>query len=102
MPKGKIWHGPGLDVSVNPELRVSINGQPEILLKFYFKAEPLSKRAADPMLRLIEQTYGKQTPAAILDVRRGKLYRGPTPKPADLDLLLSAEATAFSTVYAGL
>lgn len=99
---GKIWSGPGLNVSVNPELKLSIDGGSEMNLKLYFKADKLSKRAADPMLRLIELEYGRRTPAAILDVRRRRLHTGPVPSPADLDLLLHAEATGFSTIWSGL
>jgi hypothetical protein len=102
LPTGRIWSGPGLDVSVNPELRISIDTRPEMHLKLYFKAEPLSKRAADPMLRLIEQKYGRRTPAAILDVRRRRLHSGPVGNSTDLDLLLQAEARSFATIWVGL
>ena len=81
---------------------MSFDSRPEMYLKLYFKAETLSKRAADPMLRLMEQKYGRRTSAAILDVRRRRLYTGPVASPADLDLLLQAEATAFATIWAGL
>lgn len=99
---GRIWSGPGLDVSVNPELRISIDARLEMHLKLYFKAEPLSKRAADPMLRLIEQKYARRMPAAILDVRRRRLHSGPVANSTDLDLLLQAEARSFATIWAGL
>lgn len=99
--QGRVWSGPGIDVSVNPEVRVSINSGPELHLKLYFKADTLSKRAADPMLRLIELAYPKSTPA-ILDVRRRRLHTGPVQSPADLDLLLSAEAGSFATIWSGL
>jgi hypothetical protein len=86
LPSGRVWSGPGLDVSVNPELRLSVDAGPEVHLKLYFKADALSKRAANPMLRLIEQKYGRRSPAAILDVRRRRLHVGPVSSAADIDL----------------
>ncbi len=99
---GRTWSTPGLEVSVNPELRLSVGSDPSMILKLYFKSDVLSKRAADPMLRLIETEYGRSSTAAILDVRRRRLHVGPVPKPADLDLLLAAEASGFATIWNGL
>lgn len=101
LPQGRVWSGRGIDVSVNPELRLSINHGNELHLKLYFKADTLSKRAADPMLRLMELEYPEARPA-ILDVRRRRLHTGPLQAPTDLDLLLNAEAGSFAAIWAGL
>jgi hypothetical protein len=95
------WAGDGLDISVNPELVLTVNGDAERTTKLYCKADRLSKRAADPMLRLIELEFPNR-PAAILGVQGKRLFTGPAPKPADLDLLLRAELAAFARIWAGI
>jgi len=94
-------HG-GLRVRVNPELHLKINGEPH-LVKLYFKAGGLCKRAVDPILYLIETcsrrigSRGKPTPA-VLDIRRRKLHT-PTRQVPNISALLQGEAAAFETIY---
>ena len=101
-PKGN-WVRGDLQVSVNPELGLLINGKKHVV-KLYFKAEKLSKLRVRTILRLIQKRVGADdVRVALLDVRNSKLYVGDAgDKPDDVDLLLNAEADAFATIYAGL
>ncbi len=94
----KTWKSGSLEVKVTPELIATINGTTYVL-KLWFKAEPLSKLAANPMLRLIELTHGTLGSPALLDIRRGKLITGAVPKPADMDLVLASEALAYADLW---
>ncbi|MCD6282271.1 hypothetical protein J7J84_01515 [bacterium] len=92
----------GVRVKVNPELGLEINGTPH-LVKLYFKADGLSKRAVDPLLHLIganssRNDGGRRPTPAILDIRQRKLYT-PTRTVAGLSALLQGEAAAFETIY---
>jgi hypothetical protein len=94
----QLWTSGGLEVRVTPELLMTLKGTTYVL-KFWFKSDALSKNAANPMLRLMEHTHGKQGDPAILDVRRRKLITGAVPKPADMDLVLASEALAYADLW---
>lgn len=91
----------GLQISVNPELGLDIEGSPH-LVKLYFKEDLLSPRVADVAGRMMARVLGDQVPPdatmAVLDVRRKRLHRL-TPRP-DLDALLDAEVAAFTAMWA--
>ncbi len=95
----RIWTSSGLEVVVAPEVIVSWPNTPAYVLKLYFNAGPLSKFAANPLLRLIELTYGSMGTAAVLDAQRSKLHFGPTNRPNDLDVLLRTEASSFMSIW---
>jgi hypothetical protein len=93
------WSAGRLNVSVNPELHLEINGVPH-LLKLYLKGEALSKQRANAALHLVGGIAGDSIPG-VLDVRRSKLYVPTVPIPG-MDALLKAEAAALTTLWASL
>lgn len=97
-----VWSESGLDVRVNPELHVLINGTPHVV-KLYWKSDPLSKRRADPTLHLLDKVCasGASATPAILDVQNSKLFVKTVVKPK-MDLYLRTEAQAFMTLWDSL
>lgn len=94
-PNG-TWEAAGLEVRVNPELRLLMDGK-KYLVKLYFKADEISAGRLDNTLFLLSEMAPKGVRAAILDTRRGKLITA-----GDLDLALDAllvsEAAAFGSL----
>lgn len=82
----------GIDIIVNPELGLSINGQRHII-KLYLKSEALSTFKVEVILDLMEhQLRSMAAPDdkfAILDVREAKLY---AEGPHDVSLLSMVNA----------
>jgi hypothetical protein len=104
-PPTLVWNCNGLDVSLNPELGLNINGNYHVI-KLYFKADPLSKAKVDLILFLMHQALplniqGAPITYGILDVRRAKhlLPNGFSPK---MIAALQGEAQYISTVWPGL
>lgn len=92
------WSHAGLDVKVNPELLVTVDGTPTVI-KLYFKEDPLSTQRIQTILQLLHETHGKIAVAAVLDVRRGVLHRFKSiPGVAHL---LRGEASSFATIWEG-
>lgn len=107
-----VWFDPptntyllrGLDIGIDPELGLVIEGKTHII-KMYFGAAPLSLTRVTAILNLLatgldniaspKATYG------LLDVRMAKLHTFRAPNPR-LNLLFRAEADAFSTLYQSL
>lgn len=106
-PARVVWSAGKVNVTVNPELGVRINGGDPYLIKLYFKAEPLSKRRIDVILHLLaiaaESMNGKTPPprVGVLDLRRGRLIEPTVPKQ-NLDLLLTGEAAFIESVWPNL
>lgn len=100
-PDWQIAYLQGLEISINPELGLAIDGHPH-LVKLYFKEDPLSPLLADVAARLMARVLVGHSPRgvsmSILDVRRRRLHRL-EPRP-DLDVLLDAEIAAFGTLWA--
>lgn len=90
------WEAAGLEVRVNPELRLIVNGE-RFLVKLYFKADEMSASRLGNMLFLLSEIAPKGTKAAILDTRRGRLLSSCDEDPA-LDALLVSEAAAFNSL----
>lgn len=93
----KLWMASGLEVQVNPELRMVVDGD-KFVVKLYFSAPKLSKARRDHMLYLLEEAAPAGQTAAILDVRRSKLIPAPATR-RELGPLLAAEAGAFVALY---
>lgn len=78
-PSSQIYSQHGVDVSVNPELGLYINGVPH-LIKLYWKEEKLVKARVDVITALMETALGvhaqQGTVMSVLDVRNGKLHCG--------------------------
>lgn len=75
-PLSKIFSRSGVDVSINPELGLRINGEPH-LIKLYLKSEKLSKVRADLIVGLMSNTLsdpGASVRMSVLDVRSSKLF----------------------------
>jgi len=92
------WAAAGLEVRVNPELRLSVDGR-QFATKLYFKMPELSAERRDNILCLLAETAPPGVEAAILDARRGELITAEQPDP-DLDALLISEAAAFAALLA--
>jgi hypothetical protein len=76
-PSRGVYSRHGVDVRVNPELGVSINGQRH-LVKLYFKDEPLLRLRTDVVTVMMEaslrEACQRGEAMALLDVRKGKLF----------------------------
>lgn len=103
-PVFKHWQIDDLNVKINPELGLIINGKPHII-KLYLKSDKLSKNKSDQILALLESELrrkaGKQTAFCVLDVRQGKLYCNEE-RRKDLIPLLVGEAKSFVSIWNSL
>ena len=94
----------GLEINVNPELGLNIDGVPH-LVKMYFRGEPLSAKRVQVVLNLLTSSgLGNAVPGcvfAMLDVRKARIHTLKSPNPR-INLLLRGEAASFSTIYARL
>ncbi len=74
---GATYSQSGIDVAVNPELGLIINGQRHVV-KLYLKADVLTKTKADLIVTLMQHVLGPLEPAetsfSVLDVRNSKLF----------------------------
>ena len=93
----------GVEININPELGLNIDGVPH-LIKMYFRGEPLASKRVSVVLNLMTGSLGSTVPGAVfamLDVRKARLHTLKSPNPR-LNLLLRGEAASFSTIYAAL
>jgi hypothetical protein len=94
----------GVEININPEIGLNIDGTPH-LIKMYFRGEPLSSKRVQVVLNLLTASgLSTSVPGcvfAMLDVRKARLHTLKAPNPR-LNLLLRGEAASFSTIYAGL
>jgi hypothetical protein len=93
------WTYKDLEVRVNPELRLNINGT-ETVIKLYFKsAKPASKKIAVVQL-LMKHALPKAAGASfcLLDVNNLKPYINANPSDDNLPLLYG-EADSFLTMW---
>lgn len=76
-PSGETYTQFGIDVAINPELGLTINGQRHVV-KLYFKADALTKTKADLIVTLmahvLEPSEPDGTQFSVLDVRNSKLF----------------------------
>lgn len=77
-PPKKYYENSGVEVSINPELGLIIDGQ-RYIIKLYLKDEPLSKFRVDPSTVLMELSLRDYCESSdvigILDVRKSKFFR---------------------------
>lgn len=99
-PPTGVWSAGGLDVQVNPELGLDINGAKHIV-KLYFKPESLPKKNVPIIVRLMEKSLAYPSPVtfSVLDVRRAALH-SPSAAVAGLDGFLLGEALNFAAIFA--
>jgi hypothetical protein len=91
----------GVDVVVNPELGLVVNGKPYVI-KLYFKADPLSKARIDVVTHMMEETlrgsHREGETMAVLDVRRARLLAPTVPIPR-LTAALNAELAYIAAMW---
>ncbi len=87
-----------LELSINPELIISINKKPTVV-KLYFKQDKLEKNAADMITVLMSMAFCaafknyNTYDYAVLDIRRGRLWRITKTTPIDeIKVVLENEA----------
>ncbi len=99
-PRRGIWLADELRVRVNPELHVTINGEPHVI-KLYLRADPkwaLNQRTANPLAYLLSATHGHLGKPLVVDVMRGRSY-GLTRQGFDYESMLRAQAAAFVSLW---
>jgi len=100
-PPSGLWSHAGLDVAVNPEIGLVINGTPH-LLKLYFKADGLTKNRIDLVTHLMSVALADKCPdgcvMCVVDARSAKCIQ-PTVPIAGLDVLIKGEAAYWMTVW---
>ena len=105
-PPNDLFSSHGVDVSVNPELGLEINGASH-LVKLYFKGEPLAKNRIDIITHLMAAVLTNSCPSpsstvmSVLDVRRSKLISPTVPIPA-IGGILEAELAYISALWPSL
>lgn len=76
-PPTEIYTSSGIDVAINPELGLKINGEHHVI-KLYLKTESLTKTKADLIVTLMSHVFGSSHPPgtqfSVLDVRNSKLF----------------------------
>lgn len=75
-PKNIIEYS-GLQLKVNPEIGININGEP-LFIKMYFKSPQISTEKIKVMLKIMQDAIKKDYPnakIAILDIRRCTLHK---------------------------
>ena len=99
-PRRAIWLADQLEVRVNPELHVTINGDPHVV-KLYLRADPrwaLNQRTANPLAWLLHDCHGHLGRPLVIDVMRGRAF-GLTRQNYDYDSMLRAQAAAFLSLW---
>lgn len=97
-PPRKSFTLSNVTVRVNPELGLSINGDPHVI-KLSFKAEKLTSRRVELIGHLMSKALpAKRGTVGVLDVRRAKLFTPNVPAP-DLDALLAGEFAYIAAVW---
>ncbi|MBI1287946.1 MAG: hypothetical protein GC178_10235 [Flavobacteriales bacterium] len=100
-PPSKTWKFNGLEVKINPEIGLVINGHPYVI-KLYFKADKLSQNKVDLILLLmntqLKRKNLKEVRFAILDIPNKKLYEK-TKLDTDHLSLLEGEAMSFMSIW---
>jgi len=100
-PPNKHFSHNGIDVMVNPELGLRINGEPH-LIKLYFKPDPLRKNRTEIITHLMAKCLSDEvevgTKMSILDIRSANLI-SPTVPIASLDAMLMAELAYIAALW---
>lgn len=100
-PPSGLYASSGVEVSINPELGLQINGS-QHLIKLYFKADSLSKNRVDVITHLMAKTLNGRCPSntkmAVLDIRNAKLITTTVPIPT-LDATLNAELAYIANIW---
>jgi hypothetical protein len=104
VPPRKVWKTGSVELRVNPELGLEVNGKPHVI-KLYFKPDKLAKNRAEMIAYLMEQQLRRNTgngvAFSVLDVRRKNLMTLTTP-PKRLGALLQGELAALEAMWASV
>jgi len=110
--KSLVWFDPpdilfsknGVDVSINPELGLELNGSPH-LVKLYFKSDPLAKSRIEIITHLMGNSLSRMCPEhtkmSVLDIRNSKLITPNIPVP-NMDAIIDAELAYISSIWNSL
>ncbi len=99
-PRRAMWLADHLQVRVNPELHLTIDGDPHVV-KLYLKADDrlaLNQRTANPMAWMLEHCHGHLGRPLVIDVLRGRAF-GLTRPGYDYESMLRAQAAAFTSLW---
>ncbi|MEM9457458.1 MAG: hypothetical protein AAGF11_24975 [Myxococcota bacterium] len=102
-PPSKTYSAPGglVEVRINPELGLEINGKPH-LIKLYFKSNTVAKNKVDIITHLMKLALGAHAPAnttmALLDIRNSKLIC-PTVPISGLTAMVQAELAYVDSLW---
>lgn len=99
-PRRGIWLADELQVRVNPELHITIDGEPHVV-KLYLRADDklaLSQRTANPLAYLLDHCHGHLGRPLVVDVMRGRAF-GFTRQGYDYESMLRAQAAAFMSLW---
>jgi hypothetical protein len=100
-PQSGLWGANGIDIRVNPELGLELNGIP-YLIKLYLKSTPLTKARIDIVTHLMHVALSPSLPnktvLAVLDVGNGKLFTPSLPIPT-LTATLHAELAYIASLW---
>jgi hypothetical protein len=99
-PRRAMWLSEGLQVRVNPELHLNLDGEPHVV-KLYLKAHPrwaLNQRSANGLAYLLDQTHGHLGRPLVFDVLRGRAFRYRASR-VDEELALQEQAATFVALW---
>ena len=102
-PTKDIWQRGNMDIRVNPELGLELNGIRH-LIKLYPNKERLDQKRADLILVMMKDALlelDDDVEVGVVDVQRGKLFSKLTPKMSLLPLV-EAEVAAISVLWASI
>lgn len=94
----------GIEVSVNPDIGLNVNGDPHII-KLYFKGTKLTKPKVDIITGLMENSIRPKVKGdvhlSLLDVRNSKLFTSSGNNPK-VNALIDAELAFVSSIWGKL
>jgi hypothetical protein len=100
-PETETWGAHGVDIRVNPELGLQVNGTRH-LVKLYLKGSPLAKTRIEVITHLMHESLAplvpKGTVLSVLDVRNAKLFVPTVPVPA-MTATLQAELAYIASLW---
>lgn len=104
-PPRASYSNNGVEVIVNPELGLIVDGQ-QIVVKLYLKTDEISKAQIELVPVLMELVLRSQVSEnvlmALLDVRKGKLHYLGTSSMATSTAMINAELSYVATLWPSL
>ncbi|MEM9134907.1 MAG: hypothetical protein AAGE88_21365 [Actinomycetota bacterium] len=102
-PRPALWLDRGVQVQVNPELQLVVDGDP-MVVKLYLRspsAQALSPGTADALAHLLDLTHGHLGLPVVFDVFRGRVF-GPPRLAGPATVRLRDEARALAQLWSEL